>query len=555
MKKTVIILVIMLSLIGLYFFVSYVPEETIELSPFDSPYILVETKESVELIKYEFDEFEELIKTDDDHYIPVQFLENQNVDIDLDLSTGIVTLVNREHLMRYKPDLETLEIDKEMTENNKSIIVKGEDVLVKSSLLEEYFDIQSRINQEHKVLLIKNDAFGALKGEVIVENYLYKEDNSESGLIKQLILEEEWILVAANGNWYFGYNDNMDFGYIEKNNVKKIGEINPVEKKVVENKRIFLTWDQIYSPGINGRDIELMTGVDIISPTWFKLIDDAGNFQSFLNEKYSQWARGEGYKIWPLVSNTFGDIEMTSRFLNNVKSREKFINELLIIYKKHDFQGINVDFENVYLKDRKKLTQFISELTYNFSKSEIIVSADVTILGGSETWSQSFNHERIGALVDYLMIMTYDEHWASSPISGSVASHNWVKSALEEMIKIVDKNKIVMGIPLFTRIWYEEPSRERVNSMDVSSITITMQGQENLLQKVGLKPIWDDEAKQFYLGYIEGSKVKKIWLEEEVSIKEKAKLVRELGISGVATWSRGLGTDNIWEVISEEVGD
>lgn len=555
MKKLLIIVVIALLIIGFYFIKIYEPEEAVEFSPFESSYVLVESKDHLKVIKYETDVFEKLLNNDD-YYIPADLLENKNIDIDLDLSTGMVTLVNRNHLIKYDAMLNTLKIDGEMVDSNEPIKIEGEDLLIDSGLLEKYFQLKSKMNEAKNRLLIESENFSGYMGEIKQEGYLYRKSDYNSGFLNELTLTSKWVVASVSDDWYLGYNEFLEFGYIEKDKFEITDVIEGPEKvDEVKNEKIILTWDQIYSSNVGERNIEAMKGVDIISPTWFKLIDDQGNFDSFLNENYIKWAREEGYQVWPLVSNTFGDIDMTSRFLNNVKSREEFIEDLLVIYMSNDFKGINVDFENVYLKDRKKLTQFISELAYYFSKEDIIVSVDVTILGGSETWSQSYNHKRIGELVDYLMVMTYDEHWASSPISGSVASYNWVKSALEEMIKIVDKNKIVMGIPLYTRIWYEKPSREKVNTMDVSSKAITMEGQNNLLKDVGLKPIWDEDAKQFYLGYIEDSRVKKIWLEEEISIKEKAKLVKELGISGVATWSRGFETSNIWEVISSEVGE
>jgi spore germination protein YaaH len=555
MKKIFSIIVIALLIVGFYFIRIYEPEETVEFSAFESSFILVETDNSLNVLAYENDEFEKLTKNED-YYIPEVALDNRDVDIDLDLSTGRVTLVNRNHLIEYDSSSNTLTIDHELVTWDKPIIIHQQGLLIDSSLLEEYFNISSEISRENNVLLIKNEAFNGFRGEIKDTGYLYKKDDTNQGMIRDLTLESKWRVISISDHWYLGYNELLEFGYIQKDKLKILNVIEPVKKEgVLNNEKIILTWDQVYSSNVGARDIEPMLGVDVISPTWFKLIDDLGNFNSFLNESYIRWAREEGYQVWPLVSNTFGDIEMTSRFLNRVSSREKLISDLLEIYKENNFKGINVDFENVYLKDRKKLTQFISELTYAFSKEDIIVSVDVTILGGSENWSQSYNHKRIGELVDYLMVMTYDEHWASSPVSGSVASYGWVKSSLEELIKIVDKNKIVMGIPLYTRIWYEEPSREKVNRMDVSSKAITMQGQNNLLRDVGLKPIWDEDARQFYLGYIEDSKVKKIWLEEEVSIKEKSKLVNELGISGVATWSRGFETNNIWEVIYSEVGD
>lgn len=555
MKRLLIFIFIVLSALGIYFFGFFESKEPIEFTPFDSPYVLVETNNSINRIKYKENEFKKLIDHET-YYVPEELLENKNVDIDLDLSTGLVTLVNRNHLIKYDSISKILEIDHTVVPWDEPIKIGDEKVLIEGSLLEEYFQISSKVNNDKSVLLIENKGFNGFEGEIKSEGYLYRKDDTNEGLLRDLPLSSEWKVAPVSKDWYVGYSESLEFGYIEKDKFKITNDIEPVEKEEkVENEKIVLTWDQIYSSGIGARDIEPMTGVDIISPTWFKLNNDLGTFESFLNEDYIRWARGEGYQVWPLVSNTFGDIEMTSRFLNNAESRTRFIDDLLQVYTQHNFKGINVDFENVYLKDRKKLTQFISELAYGFSKEDIIVSVDVTILGGSENWSQSYNHKRIGELVDYLMVMTYDEHWASSPVSGSVASYNWVKSSLEELIKIVDKNKIVMGIPLYTRIWYEEPSREKVNTMDVSSKAITMQGQNNLLRDVGLKPIWDEEARQFYLGYIEDSKVKKIWLEEEVSIKEKAKLVDVLGISGVATWSRGFETNNIWDVIDSEVGE
>ncbi|MDM8534501.1 glycosyl hydrolase family 18 protein, partial [Clostridiaceae bacterium HSG29] len=429
------------------------------------------------------------------------------------------------------------------------------EVFIDYNLLKKEFNIISYYSEANKVILIKNKNVNNFKGEINKETFLYKYNNIESVKINEALLDDEFIISKVADDWYYGYNENLEYGYIKKEDLKNIIEVKKEKEVTVSsNDKIIMTWEQIYSYS-NARKISEIEGLNVISPTWYKLISDSGDFSTIASENYINSARDNNYKIWPLVSNTFGDIEMTSRFLNNSNSRKLFIENLLMEFEKYEYEGINIDFENIYMKDKDKFTQFISELSYEFSKKNIIVSVDVTVMGGSENWSLCYNRKRISELVDYLVIMTYDEHWASSKESGSVASYNWVNDSLNEIIEIVDSEKIIMGIPFFTRIWYEVPSTTVVNQMDVTSKTITLKGQRNLLGDVDVKPIWDDVAKQFFISYIKDSKVKKVWLEEEVSIKEKVKLVNSLNLAGVAMWSRGFETENIWKIISDEVGD
>ncbi len=541
MKKIIIFILILVIGFLAYYYINY-EDNTIKITKCDEFKIIVENDFELKTFIKSENYFNQIIYNNEIEYLPIKLINNRNVDYDFDFNNKIITLSNRDKLFRFDLDDKNIKI------------IKGE-VFIDYNLLEREFGIKSYYSEDNKLVLIKNENGNSLKGKINKEAFLYKYNNIESDKTKVVILDEEFIVSEVDENWYYGYNENFEYGYIKKDDLKNITEIKAKKELALSNKdKIIMTWDQIYSYS-DSRTISGIKGLNIISPTWYKLTSDSGDFSSISSENYINSAKDNNYKIWPLVSNTFGDIEMTSRFLNNSNSRKLFIENLITEFEKHEFEGINIDFENIYMKDKDKFTQFISELSYEFSKKNIIVSVDVTVMGGSENWSLCYDRLRISELVDYLVIMTYDEHWASSKESGSVASYNWVKDSLNEIIEIVDSEKIIMGIPFFTRIWYEVPSKTVVNQMDVTSKTITLKGQRNLLNDIDVKPIWDDKAKQFFVSYIKDSKVKKVWLEEEISIKEKTKLVNELNLAGVAMWSKGFETENIWKIISDEVGD
>jgi len=146
--------------------------------------------------------------------------------------------------------------------------------------------------------------------------------------------------------------------------------------------------------------------------------------------------------------------------------------------------------------------------------------------------------------------MTYDEYWASSPVSGPVASYDWVKSNMEDLTKVVDPQKLVLGLPLYSRVWRERPSTERPNQMVARSSAISMQVQNDFVGSNNLTPIWDDEAKLYYVALINGDHLAKIWIENAETLSHKVNLVNEFGLGGVAAWQRSFATDDIWEAIS-----
>ncbi len=311
---------------------------------------------------------------------------------------------------------------------------------------------------------------------------------------------------------------------------------------------VFLAWEAVYSRNPDPETIGAMPGVNVISPTWHALRSADGAMSSNVSTAYLQWARSRGYQVWALVSNDF-DIDRTHEFLKNPEARERFIREVVDAALTHGYQGINLDFEHIYMEDRDRLTHFVNELAVALSAHNLILSMDVTVMGGSDNWSRCYDHEALGRIVDYLIIMTYDEYWASSPVSGPVASYGWVERHMKDLTEVVDSRKLVLGLPLYTRIWRETPSTETANRMVTRSSAIGMAVRQTFLEENGLTPIWDEESRLYYASFIDGEQLVKLWIENAETLSIRAGLVEELELGGIACWQRSFATDDVWPAL------
>jgi len=316
--------------------------------------------------------------------------------------------------------------------------------------------------------------------------------------------------------------------------------------------KITMTWEAVYSRKTDVSSLYDMPGLDVISPVWYEVVDSDGQLKLKTQDDYIQWAREKDYDLWPAVTNSF-DPDMTRDIISSIETRTQVINQLTDIYSENGFEGINIDFENIYKDDKDKLSQFIAELTAAFHRKGMLVSMDVTFGGGSDNWSKCYDRKVLGEWVDYIVVMSYDEHWGSSPISGSVASLNWLDKNLELLINEVDSNKVIMGIPFYMRVWFERPHKENVNQMKVTSDAITMHKMESILSAGDYNVLWDEAAGQNYISFIDfaDNAVKKVWIEDAESLKLKIDMVHKYNLKGIASWRRGYELESIWPILEE----
>lgn len=459
----------------------------------------------------------------------------------------VIIFTYKDKVKRYKID------DKKATVNSKEFFINNPIIRIDDKIYipldlfatEYELNIDYFYNTNAVVLDYQNIYY--LSGEVILEGGSIRTDLDRKSpiLVESLNIGSILNIYGEYEKWYKVRTLDGIPGFIEKKYLKlnHTKDIYKVELKDREEKKnnlakINLTWDYTYSKVKNTDNITEIPGVNVISPTWFSLTDEEGTILDKGNIEYVKKYNELGYEIWPLINNNF-DPDLTHELLKNSYKREKIVNDILKTYLDYGFQGINIDFENVHLKDRDLLTQFVRELYPIFRENGLIVSMDITAISTSENWSLSFDRKRLQNTVDYLMLMAYDQHWASSPIAGSVAQYSWVEESLIRIFEEIPKEKLVLGVPFYTRLWTIEDGK-------VSSKALSMDIANKFIKENNISLIWDEASGQYYGETEKEGKTYKIWMEDSKSLEYKTSLIHKYDLAGIASWRKGYETPDVW---------
>lgn len=316
----------------------------------------------------------------------------------------------------------------------------------------------------------------------------------------------------------------------------------------IAGQKINLAWQPTFEAETNLATNEKHDGLNVVAPSWFEITQSDGFIKNNADLGYVRKAHEKGYQVWALITNRF-DPDLTRRVLASESARQNVVKQLAAYTRLYELDGINLDFENVYDSDRDALTAFVGEIAAGLKEVGATVSMDVTVPSNVSQWSSCYDRKSLGKIVDYVMVMAYDEHWRTSPVSGSVASIGWVERGVVNTLKEVPAQKVVLGVPFYMREWEEN----RADGSGVRAKTMTMQRAEETIREKGLRPVWLEDQGQYYFEYESGDKRYRVWQEERRSIELKLGLVDKYALAGAAAWRKGFEKPEIWSVMREKL--
>ncbi len=499
--------------------------------------------------------------TGEDLKLPLPVLQDViDPHIRYESETRSIILTTSEKLVHLTPDEKEAKINNETTqlrfapEESEGIMYLPIRVLKELYGLVVHEDVDSGA-----ILLMKAGEtipMGTVKASKSDGTIAMRKDNTiHAPIIFDVPVDTELRVWSSKEDWYYVQLDNGFTGYMQKNTVV-MGESRTVAtlpqvltraERSWKGKPVNMVWEAVYQKKPDPAKIGELSGVNVVSPTWFSMIDGEGNVRSQADLDYVKWAHKNKMEVWGLLSNSF-EPDLTSKAMGSFVSRMNIINQMLQYADLYELDGINLDFENVYTKDGSNITQFVRELKPLAEAKGLIISVDVTPKSKSEMWSLFLDRQALAEAADYLVVMAYDEHWASSPKAGSVSSLPWVKAALQRII-LEDKvppEKLILGIPLYTRVWTEEVKDGKTK---VSSKAVSMNKVAEIIRTKNLKPTYLENPQQNYVEYTEDNLLKKIWIEDEVSLKSRVELTQSLKLGGIASWTRSFANEQAWQVL------
>lgn len=415
------------------------------------------------------------------------------------------------------------------------------------------------------------------KVTTVKENANIRTDASERmDILVDAKKGDKLIWVSDKDDYSLVTDSNGVTGYIKKSILGEIKDEEVSRDKLPEeythlisDEKICLGWHQMINDVGNDNLNQLVKNakpLNVISPTWYKLIDKNGSIESYSDENYVKKAHEKGIDVWALVNDFEYDEDgkyYATDVLSHTTSRRKLIKNLIDDVKDNGIDGINVDFECIGIEIADDYVQFICELSAWCRVEGIVLSVDMYV---PSDINQYYNRKTVLEVADYLIIMGYDEHWAGAPKAGSVASLPYVEKGIKDTISEGDSKRVINAIPFYTRIWSETPIEFAEDGSQIvedsikgsyalDSRAVGLGTAEKELEKYGVNKFWSEDLSQYYAEYEEGHSLMRVWLEEEKSIEAKLEVMKNYDLGGIACWRMGLEEDWVWNVIAGYVSE
>ncbi len=439
---------------------------------------------------------------------------------------------------------------------NAHAVTLNEKIYIPISKLEELYNIKILYIKDKNIIVLESLEREHKTAKASKKISVKYKSSYISRTVDKIDLNDKITIIPVDNDlkgWIKVRTQNGKIGYVEEKNIAEIKierEQEKITKQVEEN--ISLVWEYFseysHSPERGQTKLE---GVNVVSPAFFYLKDGVLKENvGIYGEQYIQWARNNNYKIWPMVANNTDSAEKKeafSKIINDSKLRLELINSIVSYIEKYDLDGINLDFENMYQKDKDMFSRFVIELAPRLKRKNVVFSVDVTAPDGSPDWSLCFNRNVIGNISDYIVFMAYDQNGVSSKTPGSVAGYDWVEKSIVKFLEQeeVVAEKIILGIPFYTRLWKE-------SSQGLSSSVVSMKNLEKNIPE-GVEIIWDENCKQNYIQYEKNGTTYKMWLEDEKSVMYKLELINQYNLAGAGFWVKGFEKESIWGIIEEKL--
>lgn len=463
---------------------------------------------------------------------------------------------------------------KKKSEDYVILKTEGNTAYIALDFVQQYTNIDYEVSNNPDHVMIRTK-WGKTDVATVKKNTQVRyQGGVKSPVLAELKKKDEVTVVESEQNWkkvrtadgVIGYVKNKALKNEEKKNITRKFEEQDYSN-ITKDYTINMAWHNVTNQDANNavaQRIAQTKGLTTLAPTWIHVADTNGNISSIASADYVSYAHKQNVEVWMTVRDFDGGISSEKEsyeLLSYTSRRETLITQLIAEALRVGVDGINVDFEKISGECGEHYIEFIRELSVKCRQNGLVLSVDNYV---PKSFNTQYDRKEQGIVADYVVIMGYDEYYAGSPEAGPVSSYNYVKEGITETLKEVPAEKVISGIPFFTRLWKETPKTEEELKSDkgtdaeqysttVESDAYGMDNAQAIVKQAGVDTTWDKKAGQNYATWeADGSKYE-IWMEDSKSIEAKLKLMKKYKLAGTAEWSLGQESSDIWNLIQKYV--
>lgn len=269
------------------------------------------------------------------------------------------------------------------------------------------------------------------------------------------------------------------------------------------------------------------------------------------------------------IAVTQFDNESIEEFLGSPEAQQTFLQSLDSLLLAYPINGVNLDIE--YSGDappalRAQYTQFVQRVSEHLDTTYGDIQLSVDMYGNAASKQMLWDVPAVEPLVDYIIVMAYDFTTRGSLRSGAVApllqeSSSWKESvhvSLQDFLKVVPAEKILLGIPFYGYEWQTTSTEPNAFTLPNTGATASYKRVKEMIankSELGLTEHWDEQALTPFVTYTRDRKSYTIYYENARSVAYKLEFVNQLDLAGIAIWSLGYDGDSrdLWDSIHTQL--
>jgi spore germination protein YaaH len=265
---------------------------------------------------------------------------------------------------------------------------------------------------------------------------------------------------------------------------------------------------------------------------------------------YTAWAQDANVQVWANVTDVYAHpvraYPHIGHLLRDANARARVVEQLYGFANSLNLDGLVINIESLQMfRYGPYYVQFMRELNIALGGRVILASAMLV----DPAINPHYRHDLIAKTIDYIILMTYDEHHGYSPQPGPTASLPWVERQISTMLRLVPSHQLIMGMPFYNRVWRTAV----LDNTRRGTLNWSMDWAQYILNYQGVEMVWDSVIGSYfaYFSRVDGGEAvyHQIWLECPRSIAMKMQIYAVYNLAGVASWHLGFANDMVWDVI------